>query len=183
MKTSPSTLCGVDAMQTENKAQELFDSNQSLAYYILHKNYPRYTQDEDLRQDALLGLWQACLTFEEGKAQFSTYAGTCILNSLRTAMRQRTQVVETVSLDQTLGNEDYSLLSEIVEDPKAAINTEAMCFKEFWKTLTEKEKYCMRMCLDGCTQVEVAKTLGVTRARVSQVIGVIRKKYQRFKRR
>lgn len=179
--TSQSTLSGVDAMKM-NEALKRFQANQNLAYHILSKYYPTYVQDEDLKQDALLGLWQACLTFEEGKAKFSTYAGKCITNSIRITLRHRNKVPETLSLDQPMGGGDNSLLSEVIEDTSSSIDDGIICFKEFWKTLTNLERYCVQMRLKGYSQVDIAKKLGVTRSYVNQILREMRENYNEFRR-
>lgn len=164
------------------RALKLFQDNQNLAYHILSKYYPTYMQNEDKRQEALIGLWQACLTFEEGKAKFSTYAGKCIINSIRITLRQWNKVPETLSLDQPLGGEDNSLLFEVIEDPTSAIDDGLICFKEFWKTLTNLERRCVQLRLEGNSQADIARMLGVTRSYINQVLRDMRENYQEFRK-
>lgn len=167
---------------TRNEQEQLFYKNLEFAYFILWKYYPTYVQDEDLKQDALLGLWQACLTFEEGKAKFSTYAGKCITNSIRITLLHRNKVPKTVSLDQPMGGGDNSLLSEVIEDTGSSIDDGIICFKEFWKTLTDLERYCVQMRLKGYSQVDISKKLGVTRSYVNQILRDMRENYNEFRR-
>lgn len=170
-------------MTMMSRALKRFEENQNLAYYILSKHYPTYIHDEDLKQDALLGLWQACLTFEEGKSKFSTHAGVCIINSIRSTLRQRNKDPELLSLDQPTCGEDSSLLYEAIEDPSALIDDGVICFKEFCKTLSDLERCCIQLRLKGNSQVDIAKTLGVSRSWVNQIIKTIRDKYECYKNR
>ncbi|MDD4843199.1 MAG: hypothetical protein PHU31_02560 [Anaerotignum sp.] len=46
----------VDFCPCDDMGQELFDANIDLAYFILHKYFPWYANDEDAKQICLIGL-------------------------------------------------------------------------------------------------------------------------------
>ena len=83
---------------TRNEQEQLFYNNLELAYFTLWKHYPTFAQDEDLKQEAVLGLWKACLTYDESKSKFSTYAVSCMLNKMKVWLRDRSKHPDTVSL-------------------------------------------------------------------------------------
>ena len=165
-----------------NEALELFEKNQNLAYHVLNKRYPTYNQDEDLKQDALLGLWKACLTYDASKAKFSTYATQCIINSIRMTLRTRNREPSLLSLEQSLGGEDNSMLAEVIEDPNSQIDDGLICFKEFWKTLNNTERCCIKMSLEGYTQEDISKVVGMSRPWVNRVVNRIREDYEQFRK-
>lgn len=67
--------------------EELFEKNTLMAYKIANRyrtNYNRYY--EDIKQEALLGLWKSCQTYNES-TKFSTYAYVCISNTINMYIR------------------------------------------------------------------------------------------------
>lgn len=169
-------------MKTTNKALKLFEENQNLVYHVLNRYYPTYVKDEDLKQDALLGLWKACLTFDESKAKFSTYATQCIINSIRHTLRSRNKRPEIVSLDQPVGAEGSPPIAEVIEDPASQIDDGLICFKEFWKTLNRVERCCIKMSLEGYIQDDIAKTVGKSRSWVNKTLKTIQENYEQFRK-
>jgi RNA polymerase sigma factor (sigma-70 family) len=82
--------------------EERFERNTRLAYKYVYSSgimIPGYTK-EDLFQTALLGLWKACMNFDESKnCQFSTYARACIKNELLMAQRTETGPTKITGID------------------------------------------------------------------------------------
>lgn len=72
----------------------------SLAFALLMHRYSRImnsyigtlsvseSEKEDMLQEGLIGLLKAVRSYDESKAQFSTYAVTCMKNSIITALRR-----------------------------------------------------------------------------------------------
>lgn len=100
--------------------EELFEKNTLMAYKIANKyrtNYNRYY--EDIKQEALLGLWRACQTYNES-TKFSTYAYVCIKNTVNMYIRRfrkhedrnisiYTITVDNLSIEDSLGAEDENI--------------------------------------------------------------------------
>lgn len=47
--------------------EERFQENQKLVHFILQKKFPLVAFDEDVIQEANMGLWKACIGFDEAK--------------------------------------------------------------------------------------------------------------------
>ena len=162
--TSQSTLCEVGEM-TRNEQEQLFYKNLEFAYFILWKNYPTFAQDEDLKQEALLGLWQACLSYDQQKAMFSTYASHCIHNRLRVWFRERNKHPDTVSLNSPVGGyeEEGLTLEDTIEDPVPSIDEGYIDLKDFLASLSERDQKIVKLRMQGLTQKQIAQELGMTR--------------------
>lgn len=173
--TSPSTLCEVEDMK-RTEAEQLFHKNIKLAYHVLHRNYPMFAQDEDMKQEALLGLWQACLTFNPRKAQFSTYAGCCILNQIRMAMRKDAKQPETVSLSTPLGEEGVTL-EDMLEDPCPSIDEGLIDLRNYLAGLSEKERQIIQLNIQGLTQHQIGAKMGLSQTWCSRILKKLRQDY------
>lgn len=61
----------------------LVEENLGLAFSIARKFKPKnWSELDDYKQQAVVGLVSAAKTFIPGKGKFSSYAGRCIYNSL-----------------------------------------------------------------------------------------------------
>lgn len=147
-------------MKTEPKA--LFEDNQKLAYSTLWKYYPWYATDEDMKQEALLGLWKACITFDPGKSQFSTYAVTCIQNQIRMALRDNSKQPLTVSLEANLAGVEGLTIGDTLEELAPSISDEYILLKEFLRTLSSRDQLLIKYKLMGLNQKQIAQRLGIT---------------------
>lgn len=145
------------------EAEQLFLENKNLAYHVLHRNYPSYGQNEDMQQEALLGLWKACLTYSSNKGQFSTYAGQCVLNQIRGALRGSVKHPETVSLNHPMGSAGATL-EDLIEDHCPGTDEGLIDLKVFLAGLPERELKLIQLSIAGFTQEEIGKRLGRSRA-------------------
>jgi RNA polymerase sporulation-specific sigma factor len=71
---------------------ELFEKNKKLAFYALKKFDQKegMLERDDLEQIALIGLWKACLKFDESKGnKFATYAVPTIQGEVMKEIRDR----------------------------------------------------------------------------------------------
>lgn len=176
--TSQSTLCEVGEM-TRNEQEQLFYKNLNLAYFILWKHYPTFAQDEDLEQEALLGLWQACLSYDKQKSMFSTYASQCIRNSIWLCLKKRSKHPDTVSLNSPVrGYEEEGLtLEDTIKDPIPAIDDGYIDLKDFLASLSERDQKIVKLRMQGLTQKQIAQKLGMTRVNCSMRLTRIRVKF------
>ena len=145
------------------EAEQLFHNNIKLAHYVLHRNYPTFSQNEDMHQEALLGLWRACLTYDKNKGHFSTYAGQCILNQIRYVMRSLTKQPETVSLSHPVGDNGVTL-EDLIEDPCPGTDEGLIDLRTFLEGLPQRELKLIQLSAAGLTQEEIGKQLGRSRA-------------------
>jgi len=158
---------------------ELFRKNTKLAYYTLHRYIPKYSQDEDMKQVALLGLWKACLTFDERRnCRFSTYAMKCILNQVNQEFRKTR--VPTISIETPI-SDDGLTLGDILVDTKTEVeDTTAADFSKFINYLSEVDKKIIKYLLLGLRQREIAKILHIKQPSVSRHIKSIKKRYYNY---
>lgn len=156
---------------TRNEQEQLFYKNLELAYFTLWKHYPTFAQDEDIKQEALLGLWKACMTYDKDKSQFSTYAAQCILNQVRMVLRKRSYEPDMVSLNTPVGVEDDTLtLEATLEDPVPSIDEGYIDLKDFLRGLNEQDKKLIQLRLQGKTQKQIAQEMGLTQPYCSRLI-------------
>ena len=166
--TSQSTLCEVGEM-TRNEQEQLFQQHLDLVYFAMWKYYPTFAKDEDLKQEALMGLWQACLTYDESKSKFSTYAVSCMLNKMKVWLRDRSKHPDTVSLNSPVGGyeEEGLTLEDTIEDPVPAIDEGYIDLKDFLASLSERDQKIVKLRMQGLTQKQIAQELGMTRVNCS----------------
>lgn len=159
--------------------EELFNENKELAYFTLWKHYPTFAKDEDLQQEALLGLWQACLSYDKSKSQFSTYAVSCMLNKIRVWIRDRSKHPDTVSLSTPIkGYEEEGMtLGDTIEDPVPSIDEGLIDLKSFIGSLQERDQRILKLKAQGLKQRQIAQELGMTRTNCAMRLSRIWVKY------
>lgn len=178
MTISPSTLFGVNDM-TKIEAENLFEENQSLAYSVLWKNFPTFGQDEDVKQEAFLGLWRACLTYNPSKTVFSTYAYHCIINQVRYYFRRQQNQLETVSLAAPVPNAPDVTLEDLLEDPIAQPSDDYIHLMNFIKALPERHQALLRYRALGYTLEETSQKLGISRGYCFKLLTKIHEDYMK----
>ena len=157
--------------------EQLFEENKSLAHSVLWKTYPTFAGDEDMHQEALLGLWKACITYDTSKSKFSTYACICILNQLRMCMRKQSRQPDTVSLQAPLSASEGLTLESCFEDPTPSIDDNYIELKEFLKELPPRDQLLIECRLLGLSQKQTAERLGVSQSYCSRLLTSIYTKY------
>lgn len=145
-----------------------FEKNMPLVYHIFNKYYytlERYKQD--LIQCGMLGLWKACLKFDETKqTQFSTLASKCIRNEMNCFLRSE--------LKHWYNTTDYMIMQK---------NGEKVNILELTEDCREDRKHDemnLRLCLEkgtliqelakGKTQVQIAKESGKSMHQVQNIL-------------
>ena len=150
--------------------EELYLANERLAHWVLAKYYYRWQMDEDLQQVARLGLWKACIGFKEGSGfTFSSYASRVMLNELsnyfRDASRTCRDNYSDISLSTIVSDDGMTLEMALPGD----MDVQFMDLNGFWKSLTSKEKKIVTMLMQGLTNREIGKNIGVSNQRVSEI--------------
>ena len=150
--------------------EELYLANERLAHWVLAKYYYRRQMDEDLQQVARLGLWKACIGFKEGSGfTFSSYASRVMLNELsnyfRDASRTCRDNYSDISLSTIVSDDGMTLEMALPGD----MDVQFMDLNGFWKSLTSKEKKIVAMLMQGLTNREIGKNIGVSNQRVSEI--------------
>ena len=150
--------------------EELYLANEQLAHWVLAKYYYRRQMDEDLQQVARLGLWKACVNFKEDSGfTFSSYASRVMLNELsnyfRDASRTCRDNYSDISLSTIVSDDGMTLEMALPGD----MDVQFMDLNGFWKSLTSKEKKIVTMLMQGLTNREIGKNIGVSNQRVSEI--------------
>lgn len=162
--------------------EELFQEHQLFAYWLLNKQFPSIANDEDVKQEALIGLWAACCTYDSSLGKFSTLATRCITNQVLMWIRKSNKYkkVAACSLDDPIQNCDNMTLADRIPDPNwetAFVNAE---FTRKLHTLSQEDRVIVKLRLLGETQSYIAKQLGRSQAYVSRRLKQI---YRRMNRR
>ena len=131
-------------------------------------------EDEDLAQEALMGLLAAVRTYRpDGGAAFTTYATACIRNRLLSATRRVGQTPHQVPL------EEDTELSDATADPALRLQEQEDAQRLLGmmrKRLTELEYTVMLLRLSECSYEEIAARLGITKKAVDNAVQRLRRK-------
>ena len=132
-------------------------------------------EDEDLAQEALMGLLAAVRTYRpDGGATFTTYATTCIRHRLLSVARRHGPRVDH---EQPLEESDD--LPDTVVDPTLQVQErEALdgLLARLQSRLTPIEYRVLLLRLGDCSYAEIAARLGTTIKAVDNAIQRIRRK-------
>ena len=149
-----------------------FEENMALVVDVYNKHFTRLCKyKEDLIQSGNLGLWKACLKFDESKGyKFSTFAVRCIKNEmgmfLRKELKHGYYCTDFVIEDEK--GEKVNIL-DILSDEKEVPFMEENCDTN---SIIEKLKHSevVKDCLKGYCQSEIAKRQGVTHQKISKIM-------------
>lgn len=136
------------------------------------------TEDEDLAQEALLGLLAAVRSFRpDGGASFTTYATTCIRRRLISVVRHSgSRALREQSL------EDDPDLPDSAADPALRLQeqegAEAL-LQKLHQRLTPLEYKVLLLRLSDCSYEETAARLGTTKKAVDNAVQRLRHKLSR----
>lgn len=165
-----------------------YTENESLVYYVLHREFASCETDEDVIQEAKLALWKACISYDSERTMFSTYAYHVIRNAIHSLLRRESTTVEQklgdglISLDAAVAPEETSddkarsieSLSGTEEDNFAVLEHSDIMLR----VLNEKELLLCQKLASGATQQALAKEEGLTRQALNNRIMKIRKKLE-----
>lgn len=161
--------------------EELYFKNEALVYHVLHKKFPMSRFDDDFRQIARLGLWKACLRYDETKGKFSTYAVPAIENEIKMEFRKKSRKPIEISLDDLIRD---------TSDDTDGLTIFGICMGDqdvgfvdtIWadKELTERQKRILGLLYDGMVQADIAKEIGISQTMVSREVAKIRNIAQKY---
>ena len=84
-------------MNTTEKSVDYFSENRNFSKFILKRYFYESMYDDDMNQVADLGLWKACMTFNDSKGiKFTAYATRVICNEVLQEIRRRKKIIQTV---------------------------------------------------------------------------------------
>lgn len=164
--------------------EELFENNQLMAYKIANTyKINHFKEYEDIKQQALLGLWNACLTYD-GRNAFSTYAYPCIRNTINQYLRQVVRhSVHDRSIHEPIGEGIYIEDTIASETDEIEEMLDCMVRCQVKEKLTEvidevvqndRDKKVLHLYLKGYTQTKIANMMKLSQCQISRVQKKIR---------
>lgn len=158
----------------------LFEANVNFVGFFISRHFPQLIGDEDIYQEALVGLWKACQAYDENKSKLLSFASTCIRNEILMELRRRSKTMrlEGLRLEDIISTEEELQLSEILPDPIAQVEKSEVFVKDFFNQLAAKDKQIVSLLIQGANQTEIAKLLGISQSYCSRCIIQIGKDYK-----
>lgn len=168
----------------ERAREELIVHNLRLAAHIARKFEKNPCDRDDLISLGTIGLIKAISTYAEGKGTLSAYASRCIENEILMSYRRDRKLVQTVSLEDAVGQDKEGNdlpLAELLASEDDPIFDQVLrrldadrVYDAMRKHLTKRERavLSLRFGLGGGTampQREAAKLLGISRSYVSRI--------------
>lgn len=171
---------------------KLIEQNEKLVYHIWNKRFSAYETNwaykDDLIQIGRIALWKACLNFDPSKgSEFSSYACQAIYNDMLCAITRK--------YNKLMSNE-VSYDTIVYTDPKGNIVTIAdtipsedafdaiemkVAVEQFLSTCKNpRTRYIIEKKLDGYSQIEIARELGLSKSYVSLICSRAKKKFKAF---
>ena len=161
--------------------EELYFGNEALVYHVLNKKFPMSRFDDDFQQIARLGLWKACLGYDETKGKFSTYAVPCIANQIKMELRKMGRRPLETSLDALVKDTDDE--SDRLSISGTIMGEQDVGFVDtIWvdKELTDRQKKILGLLYDGMVQADIAREIGISQTMVSREVAKIRNIAQKY---
>lgn len=167
--------------------EKAIEDNIGLAYNILHKHNVGF--NEDAISYAMEALWRAALSFDETRGHaFSTYASTCVYNSIMRYFRDsmRNNKLECVSIDAELNDDGFTMADVIVDTEGISSEQLDIIMEAVYKALNKmnntKHRSVIALWIDSnfeMRQIDIANELGITQAQVSRIFGSFRNKLKK----
>ena len=170
--------------------ENLITENMKLVHLVIRNMGLK--SNEDLIQEGMMGLCKAAKHFNDKLGfSFCTYAYATIRGQIKLYIRTRANLVKPIRhIPKTRGEKEsleFANVSYLDDDLMSLISNEedsceesAMCEDFINNYLTETEQFVIRETLDGKTQLEIGKKLGVTQTQVHRIIVSIRGKYRKY---
>lgn len=165
--------------------EELFIENQALVPFTLSQLLQLH-KDQDLLQEGYIGLWNACLTFDESKGcKFSTYATYCIRNAILKALYKSNQnnKLQVISLQTPVSTQD-SLEEELTIQDTIADQTTTLdalhtiiILNQLKDSLVGTRKKVLEKRMKEKSITEIAQDLHISKQRVTKILQDLRRKY------
>lgn len=163
---------------THDEQVKLYEENEKLVSFVISRYYPTFLNNEDVRQIGKLGLWKACISYNDSKVKFSTY-GCCLIRNeislhFRTSTRKkRIPDNQIVSLSYVIdGEKIHGELSDLcLEAPKISV----WCGPPLKDILSERQKIIIQLSIEGGTQRQIGEILGVSHTTIcNEIKNIIR---------
>lgn len=158
----------------------LFEDNIDFVYFFISRYFPQFRGDEDIYQEAMIGFWRACQTYDETKSKLLTLASTCIRNAILMELRRRKMVarLEAVSIEASIKSAEELSIADMIADPDGGPEDSGVFVKAFFDQLSERDKKILLFQVLGVTQDKASKELGMSQPYYSRNLIRIKKQYR-----
>lgn len=143
-------------------------------------------EKEDLRQEALIGLYKAVMLYDADCASFSTFSYICIRRTVLSALKKynnksNSLLRNSLSLSDSSDDDSDPLLSFPARegDPEQILvdrENHARFLSRLDSELSSFEQNVLKLYLSDCTHDQIALALSVSRKSVSNALQRIRNK-------
>lgn len=134
-----------------------------LVYWVISREFPNHTKDEDIHQTGMVGLCLAAEKWDESRCKFTTFAYYCIKTAILNEFKYRKKHSHVISLDYDIIGDDGTktpVIETIAGDP------DVMYFDDCEDQLTPLQRNILALLKRGVRPKEVAKILGCTKQNV-----------------
>lgn len=152
--------------------QERFDTNRPLAFWVANRYRDMIPASDqlDLENAALVGLWRACLRYDEGRgARFSGFAVACITNEIRQHIRSTYRKVPftVISLDEPVPDTEGLTIADMIGyEPDLG---ERVVYQELAQIVRDVGgRELAAMLIGGQPAAVVARKAGVSPSQISR---------------
>lgn len=173
------------------KQQQLVELNHNLIYSFAKSKKINLEENYDV---LAIGLCKAALAYNENRATFSTLAYKCMSNEYNKIIREQTlkrkipdNLLSSLDAVINISEEDGSEITlydcikkDIFPIPDSSTITNIMFDKFYNNKLTKQEQKIVKLLAQDRTQVEISKLMGLTRQRISAIIGKIKEKWMKY---
>ena len=185
----------------ETAREQLIVHNLRLVAHIAKKYEKNPSDRDDLISCGTIGLIKAVSSFSEEKGTLSGYASRCIENEILMAFRRERKLVQTVSMEDAIGQDkegnELSLMELVCSEEDSILDQVQhhlemeQVYRAMRQLLSHREQtvLSLRFGLNGgvpMAQREVANILGISRSYVSRIeskaLEKIRKEFHPEKR-
>lgn len=149
--------------------EELFEEHYKFAYWYLARKFPEFARDDDMKQEALIGLWRACTIYDSNVGSFTALATKCIVNQVLMQFRKQSKLV-VFSMEEEIPDRDGLTASGRLCDPcweNSFLNSE---FMQDVSQLSDREQFILKSRLGGMSQKDIANKVGLSQGMVSRLI-------------
>ena len=157
--------------------EELYFQNEPLVRWTIKRYCPDFIDDEDLTQEGRIGLWRACLAYDEKKGlKFSPVAVSYIRNALRhgyeklygRSLGKRQFLWNVRSLYEPIGHDDLLLQDIIPGDTDVAF----LDISGALSRMSDRDREILYLTIVGFSQKEIAKRVHVSERTIYRVLQV-----------
>lgn len=154
--------------------EKLVIDNMQLVYGVIRDNCPRYIHDDDVIQAGNLGLCMAAINWNSEQGEFSTYAYTCIRNSILNEFRQRNKHKGVISLDYEL-TDDEGCTTPLIDLIVGEEDVSYIDWDTVYEQLSPREMAVLEYKKLGLNGYEIAVILNVSHETVYAILRRIKK--------